>query len=250
MFSPKTFFLHNPKAGGTALRNVLAQLSDGSHSPVFWNAPNEQRDNPDRLWDYAGYDHYAGHYGYEVYAKLASGHALITNFRDPIQRIRSMYRYWRHNVPYSYLDNANPLDAQIVVLAKDRSFSDFIRTDSHDLLLYISNFHFRQLYQSGWKRCRMGASSEWLVKKRIRRMPWFYIAEASEASIFLLQNFVGKTRSIDIRRENESLGDIAETSPDDAAYLTKLNLMDYSIYSYASKIQCARIAKLKLDMDS
>lgn len=68
------FFLHNPKAGGSSLRAMFCELfRDNSVAPTFSNAPGEARSFGTSLEAFAGYDFYAGHYGYDVYEKLGSG---------------------------------------------------------------------------------------------------------------------------------------------------------------------------------
>src|SRR3546814_14334187 len=78
------------------------------------------------------------------YTTLFRSHLLVTNFRDPIQLIYSMYRYWRNDVKIESLDYNNSRDIDVVMLAHKLDFSKFIRSNNEDLFLYISDFHFRQ----------------------------------------------------------------------------------------------------------
>jgi hypothetical protein len=183
---PAVFFLHNPKAGGASLRALFANLFDANAiAPVFSNAPNDHRENAASIAKQGGYSFYAGHYGYDVYRQLRDGHAMVTNFRDPVERIVSIYRYWRNNISPQDVANADPRDAAIVMLAHQLDFSSFIRSANPDLQLYISNFHFRQLLNSPWECSPIRAWDRFRVKRRISRMAWFYVTELPRFGIAL-----------------------------------------------------------------
>lgn len=187
MYHQRIFFLHNPKAGGSSLRSLFSRLiGDQGVAPVFSNAPEDHRSNAARISEFTGFQLYAGHYGFDAYRRLSEGHLLFTNFRDPVRRVQSMYRYWRNNVSESHLATLDPSDRQVVRLAKEMSFPEFIRHRSDDLQLYISNFHFRQLHSSGWERPPIDQAAISTVKRRISRMPWFYLAETPDCSSRLL----------------------------------------------------------------
>jgi hypothetical protein len=244
----KFFFLHNPKAGGVSIRSLLRSVSNGgSIAPQFMNAPQDYRSNRETVSTLRGYDLYFGHYGYEVYQIVNKGHTLVTNFRDPAQRVHSMYRYWRHNVLDEDLDNLIGRDAYVVKLAKELSFSEFIRVNDEDLLCYISNFHFRQIYLTGWLHHTYTNTSELEVYRRIKDMPWFFIAETPEASMSLFQLAFPEARDIDIPIENVSLGNRDEMFQADVDYLKSLNQFDYAIHAYALNIQSERLAKIAIN---
>lgn len=237
------FFLHNPKAGGTSLHTFLAEAAPGfSYAPVFGNAPNDYRRLGKDFSAFAGFDTYFGHYGFEVYAALGEGHALITNFRDPVRRVHSIYRYWRNNVDLAALTHLDQGDADVVRSAQQLSFSDFIRQDSDDLRAYTHNFHARQLYRDGWNPDPLDAAAVDLVKRRISAMPWFYIAESAEVSIYLFGRAFGTAAEEAISRQNESRGTFDGIALADAAYLAERNCHDYAIYAHAWREQAQRLA--------
>lgn len=243
MVALKFFFLHNPKAGGASIRAALAEICDGSIAPTFWNAPNDYRRTPQEDRTHIGYDFYAGHYGHDVYARVKDGHILVTNFRDPVRRIYSLYQYWRHTVSADSLGALDPLDAELVALAQREPFSRFIRSENPDLALYLRNFHFRQIYGCGWTGSRMGWPELQLVKWRIRQMPWFFIAESAEASCLLLRDLSPRLANITIPRHNQSRVAGEEIEPQDVEYLVNRNTLDYAIRSYAVSIQAERLMK-------
>lgn len=228
-----------------SLRSTFEELcGSGSAAPVFSNAPNEYIANKKLVRSHSGYDLYAGHYGYDVYRKLADGHSLVTNFRDPVKRVYSLYRYWRHSVPLDSLSNLNHNDREVIRLAHILSFSEFIRADSYDLRLYISNFHFRQIYRSGWDRSSAGLLPRWVVKRRIAKMPWFYVAEMPEVSALLLRHCFPQLNETVIPWVNRSGGESEIMGRLDAQYLVSLNILDYEIYSFAVKVMVSRLRRL------
>jgi hypothetical protein len=238
----RLFFLHNPKAGGTALRSFLGSLfTDDQVAPVFSNAPNDHRSNEAYVSGHAGYAFYAGHYGYEVFTCLNSDHSLVTNFRDPIERVLSLYRYWRNNVSATDLASAHPKDAALVLLSHRLGFSEFIRCPDPDLRLYISNFHFRQLLASPWSAPRTGFLDVIRVKRRITSMPWFYVAEMPSASAALLRIAMPELSSAEMPDENRSAGNRVRLSIADARHLARLNRLDYLIYQHALREQVRRL---------
>src|SRR3546814_15698888 len=113
-----------------------------------------------------------------------------------------MYRYWRNDVKIESLDYNNSRDIDVVMLAHKLDFSKFIRSNNEDLFLYISDFHFRQIYHSGWKKIRNNRISNLIVHRRLRRMPWFYIAETPQVSEFLLRTTFTHAARLEITNED------------------------------------------------
>jgi hypothetical protein len=244
MSSTKLFFLHNPKAGGSSLRALLTNLvGNAKIAPIMDDGPNLYRQSADPAEAPKGFDVYFGHCGYETYSNVRDGHSLVTNFRDPIQRIISMYRYWKFNVSLSAVGGLHIADAEVVRLAQVLTFHDFIRSDNPDVKLYIGDFHFRQLYQSGWVKCQTSRWAKWIVRRRIQMMPWFYIAETPQASASLLRNLFPNEPDLRIPNENQSRGTVEPVSEADAKHLIGMNLLDYHIYGFALKLQAARLVK-------
>jgi hypothetical protein len=246
MTSRKFFFLHNPKAGGSSIRVLLHSLSkEGTIAPQFMNAPEDYRSSRTKMKSLRGYDFYFGHYGYEFYQVVDKGHALVTNFRDPVRRVYSLYRYWRHNVANCLLDNLHDKDAFVVKLAKEKSFSQFIRIKDDNLLCYISNFHFRQIHKTGWLLEPLSKSSKLTVCNRIKNMPWFFVSETPEASMSLFRLMFPEVADKDMPYVNVSLGDNKPIAQRDVDHLISLNRLDYAIHAYAIQIQSSRLTKLK-----
>lgn len=239
-FNNKIFFLHNPKAGGTSISCALKScFKDDDIAPTFDNSPHWHQFFDDQIHHLKNYPVFCGHYGFNAYKALSDGHALITNFREPSQRIASLYRYWKE------IDacQAHEDDARLVDLAKKLSFPDFIRNDNPDLRLYIDNFHFRQIMGSGWENCSRGFFAKIVAKSRIRSMKWFYICEMPDVSIDLLKQRFSFFKNLDLGKMNVSKGPEINISPEDARFLLSRNELDYEIYAYAVSLQVKRAAR-------
>ena len=235
------FFLHNPKAGGSSLRSAFRSLFNPSEAaPFFCNSPVDYRQSKSTLHRHGGYAFYAGHYGYDVFRQLRAGHALITNFRDPVERIISLYRYWRNNVSAGNLMGAYPNDATVIMHSHELDFSSFIRCEDPDVRLYINNFHFRQLLNSGWENVTIRTWHKIKVRGRISAMPWFYIADKPRLSTILLKRAFPELLSPNLPFENIGRGDPIEVTSKDVEYLVSLNRFDYDIYHHALREQLAR----------
>lgn len=230
----KIFCLHNPKAGGSSLRQTLAHLyKDDEIAPVFFNAPMDYLTQKETVANYRGSQLYWGHYGYDTFETLSDGHLLITNFRDPITRIISLYNFWRNNVRLETITDLHPIDINCVKQAHDLSFSEFIRTSDVYTKLYFNNTHFRQLYNSPWLDDAGPWHAHLLVKERIRRLHWFYVAELPEMSMRFFQKMFPEAAIDSWPRANKSVATVAQISSEDREHLIDLNRLDYMIYSYA-----------------
>jgi hypothetical protein len=235
------FFIHNPKAAGSALRSLLSTPFNASEiAPVFSNSPYDVASDQWLRDNLSGFRFYAGHYGFRAYQALASDHALVTNFRDPARRIASLYRYWRNDVE---LNDLKPEERIPVKLAKDLAFGDFIRHPESNLRLYIENFHFRQLMGCGWT-VRHSLVLYWLtVRCRIARMPWFFIQEEPTESLILLQAQFPNYANLVLPLINTSGGREGYISDEDRAYLAKINRFDYGIYRFARRLHSRRFVR-------
>jgi hypothetical protein len=174
------FFLHNPKAGGTALFQALARHYD-SRDIAPWVDQLPELYGPEATPPLPeGFRFYAGHYGYDHYRSVCDGHLPVTNFRHPATRLKSLYSYFRLAVARDAASETLP-EFHAVRFARSVSFEDFVGSEDPRILTYTSDHHFRQLANSGW-RLRVERSFD-EVCAFIDAMPWFYVCEYPVLSI-------------------------------------------------------------------
>jgi len=227
-------FLHNPKAGGTAVASSLRSMFKREEiAPVFDNSPDER--DPGVWPQIRTYRYIGGHFGYEVVRGHIPDSSITTNFRDPVARTASLYTYWREldfgGLPEAMRVRSGPAFAHAL------SFADFIRSDDPYLSLYLDNFHTRQLLGSGMLPRRVSILDMLWAKRRIRRMPWFYVCEEPNASTEWLQRAFGVAA---IGVENRSRARIPMTS-DDAKVIRARNWADASLHAFATAMLLGRI---------
>ncbi|MCY1648005.1 hypothetical protein OVA11_13320 [Caulobacter sp. SL161] len=175
------FFFHNPKAGGTSVEDALRSLfPDERCCPRIENDATEHAQRAGRYAGFRGYDFYAGHYGFDIYQAVGSGMAAATNFRWPIDRIVSVYRYFHHVVELSDSQVRDPR-FRAVRLAKTLCMDDFVTCDDPAVQLHTHDHHFRQLTGSGWSMVNDQDLSA--ARRLINQMVWFYVCEHPHESL-------------------------------------------------------------------
>lgn len=223
------FFHHMPKAGGSSIRSVLNQQFDAARiAPVFENNTHDHAANGGHYGQFRGFDYYAGHYGVDVFDTVADGHLPLSNFREPVSRVYSLYRYFRD------VDVSNDVLARreytAVRLAKAGSFAAFVFSDDEIVLTYISNQQTRQLTSSPWEwRTDLDLDA---AKARVDGLAWFHVCERPALSVRWLNDVLGLQ---EIPTENVSA---TRASDDDVTDRTtqrilELNRYDVALYEYA-----------------
>lgn len=234
MSLPDLAFLHNPKAGGTSIASAISSLYDPTDiAPVFDNSPQDR--DPNRWHELKKYRFVSGHFGYEVQRSVLPKHRLITNFRQPVDRIHSMYAYWRRSfdpeTTTKYLPEENgPKYAHIM------SFSDFVRSKTSFLSLYLDNFHTRQILHSGWLPRTISPLDIFVAKRRIKNMLWFYICERETESAAWLTSIFPKIEALPRANATDyDNGDVSLPTEEDRAVILARNSADLALYQYAVK---------------
>jgi hypothetical protein len=194
----RLFFFHNPKAGGTAVGRVMASLFPAeARCPLIENTEREHQDNAGNYAEYSNYAYYGGHYGYDIFSSVSSGHRAVTNFRDPVNRLVSLYGFYRQ-VPLpenpADLDNLYP-----VAFAHRSSFRQFVGTGDPRVEIHTRNHHVRQLTSSAWDPASRGDLSH--ARTVLAEMPWFYVCAYPGQSQRWAQDVFGP-RFGQIQREN------------------------------------------------
>ena len=179
--SDKIFFFHNPKAGGSSLKRIFE-----SRFPAEKRCPlieNEKVQHEGLRGDYVrfrGFDLYAGHYGHDIFVVVNDGHSCVTNFRHPVDRLISLYNFFRFYVNLSD-EELRTERFYAVLAAKSLSFERFVCADDPHVEVYVRNAHFRQLANSCWSLETVKGFKD--VCRLIDGMPWYYVCEYPELSV-------------------------------------------------------------------
>lgn len=229
----KLFFFHNPKAGGTSVVDALSRLFPTERRcPRIENDATEHAQHAGRYQAFRGYDFYAGHYGFDVYSAMSERLPAATNFRWPVDRVVSVYRYFRHVVEITDEQARDPR-FRAVSLAKRLSLDDFVTCDDPAVVLHTYDHHFRQLTGSGWSPSYEQDVSA--GRALIDQMVWFYVCEHPyESMAWADQAFDGRLpvmERLNVTRTEDS----AEAALGGKAYrqLLSQNQKDMSLYQYA-----------------
>jgi hypothetical protein len=229
----RLFFFHNPKAGGTSVVGALSQLfPPARRGPRIENDATEHAQHAGRYEAFAGYDFYAGHYGFDIYEAVGEGMPAATNFRWPVDRVVSVYRYFRHVVEITDAQSRDPR-FRAVSLAKRLSLDDFVTCDDPAVVLHTYDHHYRQLTGSGWSPVYEQDLAT--ARDMIDRMVWFYVCEHPYESLaWADMAFEGRAPRVE-RLNVTPAEDSAETllSPKALRQVLSRNQKDIAIYQHA-----------------
>ena len=142
---PRICFIHLPKTAGSSLRQMLRD-----------NYFNDEIFNGNTMLDYEGLSKedlepkklYLGHlYFYKALELLPKDTNYITVLRNPIERVKSLYYFWKsHSVEYIRNENIPEIIRRGPKLAKENDLLDFLKLDDKFIQQSISNNQALQLY--------------------------------------------------------------------------------------------------------
>jgi hypothetical protein len=240
----KIFFFHNPKAGGYSLRKVFEpHFRTEQQCPIIENDKVEHKLLRGEYAKFRGYDYYAGHYGHDIFQAVNEGHWCVTNFRNPMTRLISLYNFFKFKVKLSE-EELRSERFRAVAFAKSASFQEFVSSADPNVEVYIRNAHFRQLANSCWALETTKQLDD--VCRFVDAMPWYYVCEYPQMSIAWLRRALGLDLS-HLPREN-----VTQAQSDQAADLATLddrirkvilakNDLDFALYRYAVGRFVARV---------
>lgn len=229
----RLFFFHNPKAGGTSVLGALSRLFPSvRRCPRIEDDATEHARLAGRYDPFAGYDFYAGHYGLDIYRAVGRGMPAATNFRWPVDRVVSVYRYFRHVVEITDQQVCDPR-FRAVSLAKRLSLDDFVTCDDPAVVLHTYDHHFRQLTGSGW--APVYEQDLATARDVIDEMVWFYVCEHPYESLAWADTaFEGRFPRVERLNVTRAEDDgEAALSPKALRRLLSQNQKDIAIYQHA-----------------
>ncbi len=231
---PKLFFFHNPKAGGTSLLQWLsAAFPTQDQAPLIANDIERHRELGGRYESFRNYRFYAGHYGRDIFEAVEGGHVPITNFRDPVRRLVSLYNYFRLVVPATE-DVLRDSRFACVQAAKSQGIESFLLNDDPAVTMYTRDYHVRQLTCSGFEfRGDLDAA-----KQLVSLMPWFFISEKADESMMWAESWVGETLPtlVKFNVTPEHPEKITELDGDLDHAVRQRNVLDCALYDFAQSI--------------
>jgi hypothetical protein len=231
----KIFFFHNPKAGGYSLRRVFERhFRSDKQCPIIENDKMGHEGLRGEYAHFRGYDYYAGHYGHDIFEAVNDGHRCVTNFRNPLARLVSLYNYFRFNVKLSE-EELRTERFCAVAFAKSVSFGEFVSSDDPNVDVYVRNAHFRQLANSCWALETTKELED--VCRFVDAMPWYYVCEYPEMSIAWLRRAfgldLGQLPRENVTRAQSDQADLVTLNDRIREVILAKNDLDFALYRYA-----------------
>ena len=234
-----TVLVHLPKTGGTSLFNWLSE----SYSAKGGLSLQVSDPHGYTLEHLSKYDLIGGHFNYQTALALPRHRkTLITCFRDPIDRLLSLYRYY-HSHPKR--DSPNPQVRAAQIMSAEEFFNcDIILSSIATNNCYLHTF-------SDSKECASSANQkrELLkkVKDRLEAVEEIVLTESMDRSVERLARTLNFTSFDSLRRDNvtevvhaqhPSIREIEAIKPSALIMqaLEPLTDVDREIYEFARKI--------------
>jgi hypothetical protein len=225
-------FLHIPKTAGTSLIELLARnfavgetlrMTD-VHRPVDHLATDVE------IALAEGKRLICGHFHYPVIAGLRDAVMPFTLLRDPVDRIVSLYRFWR-----TQDTGTGPMTAGRFAcnLARALDFDDFIECD-HPLIVSATRDEMCKTLRAP----DAGVSDPDMLfpsaRKTLDGMP-FGIASRMTESLRLLSHRLGLNMASPIRLNTSDPSLLAIPTPEQRERIIRRNLADTALYDHATR---------------
>jgi hypothetical protein len=230
------FFFHHPKAAGTAVARAMSSRFAGPECcPLIENTQRDHENRAGQYGEFKGYRYYGGHYGHDIYAAVAAGHATVGNFRDPVARLLSLYNYYRLHVTLP--DDPAAVDALYpVAMAQRLGFREFVLSDDPRLEVHTRNHQVRQLTSSAWDIRSVGDLGH--ATGMMERMIWFYVSERPVESqrwgrAVFGDGFAAVERENVTVRRSDGLVALARVDAETRGIIRRKNALDLALYARA-----------------
>jgi hypothetical protein len=127
---PTLVFLHIPKTGGTSLHHHFADIfPEQAMCPERFSNLNQFSVDELRQWRF-----FSGHFNADEIKRIPGRIFLVTVLRDPIERLLSLYYFWKRQTN-EFIDQ-NGLD--YLRITKDGTLLDFLRSD-HPVIVHATH---------------------------------------------------------------------------------------------------------------
>ncbi|MBX9750115.1 MAG: hypothetical protein K5Q68_10915 [Roseococcus sp.] len=129
--APRLVFLHLPRTGGTTLHQAwsltfrLAEICPERFARLHEYRPEE----------IAAYRFFSGHFRFDQFWSIPQPRFLVTVLRDPIERVLSLFEYWRSFRPGVIAEH----DLLGPRLARERGLLGFLRSEEVEVTTSIDN---------------------------------------------------------------------------------------------------------------
>lgn len=184
----KLVFLHLQKTGGTSLHFHFADnFPKQEIYPQRFSGLHKLSVDELRQWRL-----FSGHFNTDEIKRIPGQKFLVTVFRDPIDRLLSLYYHWKRH-SYAFIEEGN---LQWLRIIKDGTLLDFLRSEHPEILPYTQNVMVTQLAgaitttPNGYGLMKDGEKIEWLSEAQLfskalnNLLSFDVIGDISDLSLF------------------------------------------------------------------
>lgn len=225
----RLIYIHIPKTAGTSLRNAIESRYHKDKIAPYENIIELSTTIADH------YYFYRGHFGYKDISPYIPKSYFISVLRDPVERVLSLYSFWRNIKNYHGTEENDP-NYKGVMLAKNDCLSNFIRTKEKSILKEISNTQLRYLMHGLNADIKHHdiIDIKQQVKKIAKNYLWIGFVDSLEEDFVLLK----KILDLDIERlphKNKGLNFERQVNKKDIEYIKTINNLDIILYNELKK---------------
>ena len=234
-------YIHVPKCGGTTFRSILDSQFDLTEicpagTPGDFKALSDE--------DLARYRLLRGHFGYNIRERLPREPVFVTMLRDPVDRVVSMYHFWRESPV-----NPNARAKTGEQAAKELSFKDFLRSDIRRVVWWTENTHVYQIADTVHTKKRK-KPDRWkldVAKEHLESFAFFGLSEHFDDSVALLTDTFGWPPQGGAPNLNVTAGGRDERELDDEtrALIEARVGLDIELYDFARELFERRLAAMR-----
>jgi len=202
----RIFFIHVMKLGGTSLVLFLRQLFEPAEvCPVpatrVWDLEFAQ--------DARRFNLVTGHFDMDFVREIGKPGILLCMLRNPYDRIRSLYDFWRSFTWPSILDGLPRVNGQR--FAKLVAFQEFLTSGNAFIRHRVWNAATRQLLGKRYRELESNPERAALEAFEVlKSLDWFGISEFSDESLQRLSRILGISAPAQMPRINQTYENMRE----------------------------------------